>query len=111
MIVKVTEQQGYFVAEFVNLKRFTLANVEAIKSELVPLFSVAGTRLAFNFQNIEFIDSSAIGCLISLAKSARCNGGSLKLCHLGKNVMEVMELLHLPMILDIEPTVDDCFKN
>lgn len=111
MITKVTEQQGYYVAEFIDLKRFTLANVEAIKSELVPLFSVAGTRLALNFQKIEFIDSSAIGCLISLAKSARCNGGTLKLCHLTENVMEVMELLHLPMILDIEPTVEDCFKN
>lgn len=111
MMIKVTEQQGYFVAEFVDLKRFTLANVEPIKSELVPLFSTTGTRLALNFQNIGFIDSSAIGCLISLAKTARCNGGSIKLCHLTQNVMEILELLHLPMILDIEPTVEDCFKS
>lgn len=111
MITKVTEQQGYSVVEFVDMKRFTLANVETIKSELNPLFSAHGSHLILDLQSIDFIDSSAIGCLISLAKSARCCNGTFQLCNLKENVMEVMELLHLPMILDIKPTLEACLKN
>ena len=35
MITKLTEQKGCIIAEFIDLKRFTLAVTEEVKSELV----------------------------------------------------------------------------
>lgn len=111
MITQLTEQAGFKVAEFIDLKRFTLAVTEEIKTELKPILSQKGTRLIFNFKNIEFIDSSGIGCIISLVKTAKSNQAEIKLCNLSNEVMEVMELLHLPMILDIEKDVESSIKS
>ena len=98
MITKLTEQKGCIIAEFIDLKRFTLAVTEEVKSELKPILSQEGNKMIFDFKNIEFIDSSGIGCIISLVKTAK-----IKLCNISSEVMDVLELLHLPMILDIEP--------
>ena len=107
MITKITERQGSLIAEFIDLKRFTLANVEKVKTELTPILAQEHTHLIFDFQKIEFIDSSAIGCIISLVKTAKKHGGTVKLANITPNVMDVLELLRLPMILDIVPTIED----
>ena len=93
MITKLTEQKGCIIAEFIDLKRFTLK----------PILSQEGNKMIFDFKNIEFIDSSGIGCIISLVKTAKSNHSEIKLCNISSEVMDVLELLHLPMILDIEP--------
>ena len=95
MITKLTEQKGCIIAEFIDLKRFTLAVTEELSQE--------GNKMIFDFKNIEFIDSSGIGCIISLVKTAKSNHSEIKLCNISSEVMDVLELLHLPMILDIEP--------
>lgn len=107
MITKITERQGSLIAEFIDLKRFTLASVEKVKTELTPILAQKHTHLIFDFQKIEFIDSSAIGCIISLVKTAPKHGGTVKLANITPNVMDVLELLRLPMILDIIPTIED----
>ena len=61
MITKLTEQKGCIIAEFIDLKRFTLAVTEEVKSELKPILSQEGNKMIFDFKNIEFIDSSGIG--------------------------------------------------
>ena len=66
MITKLTEQKGCIIAEFIDLKRFTLAVTEEVKSELKPILSQEGNKMIFDFKNIEFIDSSGIGCIIIL---------------------------------------------
>lgn len=111
MITKSIKQKECIIAEFIDLKRFTLAVTEEVKSELKPLLSQSGTRLIFNLQHVEFIDSSAIGCIISLVKTAKSNHSEIKLCNLSREVMDVMELLHLPMILDIEKDVESSIKS
>ena len=108
MITKLTEQKGCIIAEFIDLKRFTLAVTEEVKSELKPILSQEGNKMIFDFKNIEFIDSSGIGCIISLVKTAKSNHSEIKLCNISSEVMDVLELLHLPMILDIEPDLAQC---
>lgn len=110
MLTKLTKREGCIIATFTSLKRFTLASTEEVKAELKPVLSEEGTKFIFDFNHIEFIDSSAIGCIISLVKTAKSSQSQLKLCNLAKEVMDVMELLHLPMILDIEPDVESCIQ-
>lgn len=111
MVTKLTEQAGCVVAEFIELRRFTLAVTEEVKSELKPLLSQAGTKLILNLKHIEFIDSSGIGCIISLVKTAKSNEAEIKLCNLSGDVMDVIELLHLQMIFDIEKDVATSIKS
>ena len=111
MVIRLTEEKECVIAEFINLKRFTLAVTEEVKSELKPLLSTQGTKLIFNLQQVEFIDSSGIGCIISLVKTAKSNQSEIKLCNLSREVIEVLELLHLPMILDISKDIESAVKS
>ncbi len=102
MIMKLREQEGCVIAEFSDLKRFTLAVTEEVKTELKPILSEQGCKMILNLENVEFIDSSGIGCIISLVKTAKSSGSHFVICNLQKEVMDVINLLHLQMILDIE---------
>lgn len=111
MVTKITECEGCIIAEFIDLKRFTLAVTEEVKSELKPIIGQGNIKLIVNLEHIEFVDSSGIGCIISLVKTAKSNHSEIKLCNLSNEVMEVMELLHLPMILEIEDNIENAVKN
>ncbi len=111
MIIKLTEKDGIKIAQFANLSRFTLAITEDVKSELKPKLSTSGIKMIFDLEGIEFIDSSGIGCIISLVKTAKSNGSAIKLCNLSKEVKSVFDLLHLQMILDICSDRENCIEH
>lgn len=111
MVIKFTETDGIQIAEFTEVNRFTLAVTEEVRNQLKPILSSEGAKLIIDFRNIEFIDSSGIGCIISLVKTAKSNGAKIKLCSLCPGVMEVFELLHLQMILEIEKDTENCISS
>lgn len=111
MILNITEQERTSIAEFVNVKRFTLSICDEVKMELKPLLNEGGRTLIFDLHDIEFIDSSGIGCVISLFKTARSIGSSLKLCGLTPGVLDIFQLLHLQTILDINGTRESCLPK
>lgn len=111
MILKLTKKEGINMVEFSGVKRFTLAVTEEVKTTLTPLLSEKGSQVIIDLAAIDFIDSSAIGCLISLIKRAKKEGAELKLCNLTKDVAEVIELLHLEMVFDIENNQETALRN
>lgn len=73
MILQVTEQNGITIVEFINMTRFTLASADEVKTELRPLLNNKDCRMLFDFHDIEFVDSSAIGCIIgTFQNSEKC---------------------------------------
>ncbi len=106
MVIKLQEKEGIKIARLAELSRFTLSITEEIKNELKPLLSIPKTKLILDLEDITFIDSSGIGCIISLVKTAKSNDSTFKICCLNKNVATVFDLLHLQMILDIYPDVE-----
>lgn len=44
MFTKLTEQNGCAIAEFTDVKRFTLAIIEDVKAELKPTLAQKGKR-------------------------------------------------------------------
>lgn len=111
MITKLTKQRGCIIAEFLNVKRFTLAVTEEVSTELKPILSREGNKMILDFKNIEFMDSSGIGCVISLVKTAESNHSEIKLCNISSEIMDVLELLHLPTILHIEPDLASALSS
>ena len=111
MILKVIEQNGITIVEFVDVTRFTLASADEVKTELRPLLTNKDCRMLFDFHDIEFVDSSAIGCIIALFKTAKSVGSSLKLCNLTPEVLKIFELLHLQVIFDITGTRESCMAD
>ena len=55
----------------------------------------------FNLGDVDYIDSSGLGSLVSAFTSVRRQGGELKLLHLTKKVHDVMQITKLYTIFDI----------
>jgi anti-sigma B factor antagonist len=111
MILKFTEQSGVTIAEFVDHSRFTLAICDEVKAEVRELLNRGVKKLIFDLHDITFIDSSGVGCIIALFKTARSVGSTLRLCNLTPEVLEIFELLHLQVIFDITGTRESCLKE
>ncbi len=111
MITQLTEQHGIYIAEFRELKRFTLVSTEDVRNELKPLLTKGNVRLIFDLGNIKFIDSCGIGCIISLIKTAKSNQSEIKLCNISPEVMEIIHLLRLETILNIEKDMESALQS
>lgn len=112
MVLKLTEQNGVTIAEFnEEVTRFTLSVCDDVRADLRPALNTPGGKVVFDLHDISFIDSSGIGCIIALFKTAKSVGATLKLCNLTPEVLEIFKLLHLQVIFDITGTRQDCLNE
>ena len=68
------------------------------------------TNIVANLEKVDYMNSSALGSLISAHKAAKEKGGSLKLASLQSFVMEVFKKSQLVQIFNIVDTVDNAVK-
>jgi anti-sigma B factor antagonist len=54
--------------------------------------------------NVKYIDSSGLGALVAAHVSAKAQGASVRLCHLGKKFHDIMQLTRLLTVFDVYDT-------
>lgn len=59
------------------------------------------TRLVLNLADVDYIDSSGIGELVSAYTAVKNRGGELKLLHLTKKVHDLLQLTKLYTVFDV----------
>src|SRR5207249_1004451 len=64
-------------------------------------------REVIRLDRVNYLSSSAVGMLLAHFQRLDREGGTMRLCHIRPNVMSVLELMRLPMLVDIFPTFDD----
>ena len=77
------------------------AEGEALRKELETLVAQGNKNIVLNLSNIEYIDSAGLGTLIAAHLSAKSNGASLKLCHLGSKLQEVLQITRLATVFQV----------
>ncbi len=73
---------------------------EKVKS----LIAAGKKKIVLNMNNITFIDSAGLGTLVAAHHSAKTQGASLKLCHLGNKFQEVLQITKLLTVFDVYNT-------
>jgi anti-sigma B factor antagonist len=73
----------------------------ALREKLKNLISEGKKRIVLNMNHIEYVDSSALGILVSAHLNAKNHGASLKLSNLGRKFQEVLELTKLMAVFDV----------
>lgn len=82
--------------------RIQLGGESAALRDLVSdLLSKGNKKILFNLGDVNYIDSSGLGQLVSAFTSVRKQGGELKLLNLSKNVHNVMQITRLYTVFDI----------
>ncbi len=106
-MLEVKEQNGLKIASLSETNRLNATVAPEVKAELTQLAD-KGTKLVVNLSNIQFIDSTGIGVLISALKTTRQNNGAFKLCAVQPEVMSLLTLMKLDKVFDIFNTEEDC---
>ena len=82
--------------------RIVLGEESAALRELVcDLLSKGHKNILFNLVDVNYIDSSGLGALVSSFTSARKQGGELKLLNLTDRVTDLMQMTKLYTIFDV----------
>jgi anti-sigma B factor antagonist len=78
------------------------------------LLSKGHSKILFNLEAVEYIDSSGLGALVSAFTSVKKQGGELKLLNLTDKVESVLQITKLYTVFDIlddEAVAVKSFKN
>ena len=73
----------------------------ALREKVKSLVAEGKKKIVLNMGNITFIDSAGLGTLVASHHSAKAQGASLKLCHLGTKFQEVLQITKLMTIFDV----------
>ncbi|MGL5683316.1 MAG: STAS domain-containing protein [Marinifilaceae bacterium] len=108
MILNLNTDSSLWVAQFQpDVTRFTLAHTEDVKNELSDVIQTPQVKLIIDMENINFMDSSAIGCVLSIIKNAERQQGSVQLCNASPRIMELFHMLHLVHLANSNQTLED----
>jgi|SRR5208283_977028 len=76
----------------------------ALREKLKSLIAEGKKKIVLNMANIKYIDSSGLGTLVAAHCSAKTQGASLRLCHLGSKFQEVLQITKLVTIFEVYDT-------
>jgi len=76
----------------------------ALREKIKGLVAEGKKKIVLNMDNITFIDSAGLGTLVASHHSAKNQGASLRLCHLGAKFTEVLQITKLMTIFDVSNT-------
>ncbi|QQR75661.1 MAG: STAS domain-containing protein [Holophagales bacterium] len=81
-------------------------NAPAARDYLKKLVEAGASRLVIDLSAVSFIDSSALGALLTALKAARSAGGDVKLSGMTPAVQTIFELTRLFRVFDVFPSAE-----
>ena len=91
--------------------RLDLASGTSLKEEIKKLFDSDCTSIHLDLSNVDFINSSGLGTLVSVMKEVRLRKGRLTLSNLANYVKEIFEITQLSHIFEIFETEQEAIGS
>ena len=92
--------------------RITLGEGSVILRDMVrDLLSKGNKKIVLNLAEVNYIDSSGIGELVSAFTTTKNQGGELKLASLSKRVHDLLEMTRLVTVFDIQRDEASALKS
>src|SRR5438445_12640427 len=76
----------------------------ALREKIKSLLADGKKKIVLNMDNITFIDSAGLGTLVASHHTAKKEGASLRLFHLGSKFQEVLQITKMPTELEVYDT-------
>jgi anti-sigma B factor antagonist len=73
----------------------------ALREKFKSLIAEGKKKIILNMDNITYIDSAGLGILVAANCSAKTQGASLLLCHLGSKFKEVLQITKLLTVFEV----------
>ena len=100
----ITDNNGVCIVKSES-QRLTSANSKELKTFLEkPIQS--GAKIVFDLSNIDFIDSSGLGAILTVQRESQMKGGDVRLADLSSPVLTLFRLTRMFRIFDIYPNLN-----
>jgi anti-sigma B factor antagonist len=76
----------------------------SLREKMKSLVAEGKKKIVLNMASIKYIDSAGLGTLVAAHLSAKTQGASLRICHLGEKLHEVLQLTRLLTVFEIYDT-------
>lgn len=74
-----------------------------LRTMIDNLLASGSTRIVVNLEQVNQVDSAGLGALIEMHRKTKAKGGGLKLCNLGANLKQALEIARLLPIFETCP--------
>ena len=91
-------------------KSIEATNSRDFKTKVTDLINQGHHIIILNLSQIEFMDSSGLGSLISILKLLASHQGKIALCEIQEPVKRVFSLTRLNQVFPLHPNEEDAFK-
>jgi len=102
--VAVIHFRDRWLKDFDQLEELGRELYELVETETPP-------KLVLDFSGIEFLSSSALGKFISLHGKLRSRGGSMRLCSLQPQILDVFLICRLDQLFDIKKGLPEALSS
>lgn len=91
--------------------RLDLASAWQLKDAVNTLLETERNLIHFNMTDVDFINSSGLGALVSMMKEIRVHKGRLTLSDLAPYVNEIFEITQLSHVFEIYQNEDEAVSS
>jgi anti-sigma B factor antagonist len=98
----LVEQKGDVAVVRFTCKVLDESVAHLVGQELYDLVAAGHRRVLLDFANVEFLNSTVLGKLITLHKKLRSADGELKLCSLQQQILDIFAITRLDRVFDIQ---------
>lgn len=105
--ITVNQREDCTIMGFVDKDILDQINIHEMGQEMYAVVeSMPGIKLIVDFDGVMYLSSSALGKLISLKRKVEETDGTLKMCRIKREIMEVFRMTKLDTIFDIYRDLD-----
>jgi len=101
MNIRVTDHDEFLTLSIEG--RLDISTASKLKQEVLDRINSGALAIILNMAQVDFINSSGLGTLVSILKEVRSAGGRLVLSNLASYVQEIFEITQLAEIFEIFP--------
>ncbi len=102
------EQKGKYLVIHLDEKKIGVNNVANIKKSIMEAIETAGDSIVLDFSNVDYVDSSGLGLLLSLQK--KVGSKDLRLAGMNSSIVSLLKLTKLDTVFKIFDSIDEALK-
>lgn len=91
--------------------RLEADTVQEFRDAMSQLSGEGKIRIVLNLGKVAFVDSSGLGCLVSVLRQFRQKDGDIKLACITDSIRPLIEIVRLHRVFDIYDSVDEAVKS
>ncbi len=91
--------------------RLDLETSKTLKGLTKELMADNHNKMIFDLTDVDFINSSGLGTLVSILRDVNSKKGNLELCSLAPYIQEIFEITHLSSIFRIYENEEEALSS